>query len=74
MIYLSYIVNLFSIENPKLKTWTVFRNVRFLPPAEFQRLGLEEKIEMSQSGQMAAPQWGRGVQQSSNSSGRFYIE
>lgn len=31
----------------------MFRNVRFLPPAEFQHLGLEEKIEMPQSGEMA---------------------
>lgn len=53
-IDLSYIVRLFSVENPKPKTWTIFRNVRFLPPAEFQHPGLEEEIEMAQSGQMAA--------------------
>ena len=35
------------------KPETLFRNVRFLPPAEFQHPGLEEKVEVSQSGEMA---------------------
>lgn len=37
----------------------MFRNVRFLPPAEFQHLGLEEKIGMSQSGEMAVALMGQ---------------
>lgn len=55
-IDLSYVFKFFSLSmrvETIQKTATVFRNVRFLPPAEFQHPGLEEKVEVSQSGEMA---------------------
>lgn len=38
-----------TIEKPE----SVFRNVRFLPPAKFQHPDLKEIVEASQSGEMA---------------------